>query len=79
VQADHHTLDVFVSNAGIGSRSMGGGERRESDDGFELRFAVNYLAGFLLARVLLPLLKAAAPARIVNVASLGQHPTTSTM
>ena len=74
VWADHDRLDVFVSNAGIGSRSMGGGERRESADGFELRFAVNYLAGFLLARLLLPPLKAAAPSRIVNVASLGQHP-----
>jgi NAD(P)-dependent dehydrogenase (short-subunit alcohol dehydrogenase family) len=74
VRADHDRLDVFVSNAGIGSRSMGGGERRESADGFELRFAVNYLAGFLLAHLLLPLLKAAAPSRIVNVASLGQHP-----
>src|SRR5471030_551628 len=40
----------------------------------ELRFAVNYLSGFLLARLLLPLLKASAPSRIVNVASLGQHP-----
>jgi NAD(P)-dependent dehydrogenase (short-subunit alcohol dehydrogenase family) len=70
VRADHDRLDVFVSNAGIGSR----GERRESADGFELRFAVNYLAGFLLAHLLLPLLKAAAPSRIVNVASLGQQP-----
>jgi NAD(P)-dependent dehydrogenase (short-subunit alcohol dehydrogenase family) len=74
VRADHDRLDVFVSNAGIGSRSMGSGERRESADGFELRFAVNYLAGFLLAHSLLPLLKAAAPSRIVNVASLGQQP-----
>jgi len=74
VRADHDRLDVFVSNAGIGSRSMGSGERRESADGFELRFAVNYLAGFLLAHLLLPLLKAAAPSRIVNVASLGQQP-----
>jgi NAD(P)-dependent dehydrogenase (short-subunit alcohol dehydrogenase family) len=73
VRADHAKLDVFVSNAGIGSMN-GGPERRTSADGFELRFAVNYLAGFLLAYELLPLLKAAAPARIVNVASLGQHP-----
>jgi NAD(P)-dependent dehydrogenase (short-subunit alcohol dehydrogenase family) len=73
VRAEHEKLDVFVSNAGIGSRSIGA-ERRESADGIELRFAVNYLAGFLLAYALLPLLKASAPARIVNVASLGQHP-----
>ena len=73
VLADHKRLDVFVSNAGIGSRSLGP-ERRTSADGYELRFAVNYLSGFLLAYLLLPLLKASAPARIVNVASLGQHP-----
>jgi NAD(P)-dependent dehydrogenase (short-subunit alcohol dehydrogenase family) len=73
VIADHKRLDVFVSNAGIGSRN-GGPERRESADGYELRFAVNYLAGFLLAHLLLPLVKAAAPSRIVNVASLGQYP-----
>jgi NAD(P)-dependent dehydrogenase (short-subunit alcohol dehydrogenase family) len=73
VLADHGKLDVFVSNAGIGSRTNGP-ERRTSADGFELRFAVNYLAGFLLAYRLLPILKAAAPSRIVNVASLGQHP-----
>ncbi len=73
VLADHKRLDVFVSNAGIGSQNDGP-ERQTSADGHELRFAVNYLSGFLLARRLLPLLKAAAPARIVNVASLGQHP-----
>jgi NAD(P)-dependent dehydrogenase (short-subunit alcohol dehydrogenase family) len=73
VRAEHGRLDVFVSNAGIGSMN-GGPERRTSIDGHELRFAVNYLSGFLLAHLLLPLLKAAAPARIVNVASLGQHP-----
>lgn len=73
VTRDHQRLDVFVSNAGIGSQSDGP-RRQESRDGHELRFAVNYLSGFLLARLLLPLLKAAAPSRIVNVASLGQHP-----
>ena len=73
VLADHKRLDVFISNAGIGSRTSGP-ERRTSADGHELRFAVNYLSGFLLAHLLLPLLKASAPARIVNVASLGQHP-----
>jgi NAD(P)-dependent dehydrogenase (short-subunit alcohol dehydrogenase family) len=73
VMADHKTLDVFVSNAGIGSMNGGAG-RQVSADGHELRFAVNYLAGFLLAYLLLPSIKAAAPSRIVNVSSLGQHP-----
>jgi NAD(P)-dependent dehydrogenase (short-subunit alcohol dehydrogenase family) len=73
VLADHDRLDVFVSNAGIGSQNEGP-QRQVSRDGHELRFAVNYLAGFLLAHLLLPRLKASAPARIVNVASLGQHP-----
>jgi NAD(P)-dependent dehydrogenase (short-subunit alcohol dehydrogenase family) len=62
-------LDVLVNNAGIGT-----GERELSQDGYELRFAVNYLAGFLLTRELLPALEASAPARIVNVASAGQMP-----
>jgi NAD(P)-dependent dehydrogenase (short-subunit alcohol dehydrogenase family) len=67
-------LDVLVSNAGIGTTLPGDGARLESRDGFELRFAVNYLAGYLLARSLVPLLRASAPGRIVNVASAGQAP-----
>ncbi len=67
-------LDVFVSNAGVGSGEPDGHERRVSADGYELRFAVNYLAGFDLALRLLPLLRTAGAARIVNVASLGQAP-----
>ena len=63
-------LDILVNNAGIGTA---GAERQESADGHELRFAVNYLAGFLLTRLLLPLLKRSAPARIVNVSSAGQQ------
>jgi NAD(P)-dependent dehydrogenase (short-subunit alcohol dehydrogenase family) len=65
-------LDLLLNNAGIGS---GGpqGVRQESADGYELRFAVNYLSGFLLTHLLLPLIKKSAPARIVNVSSLGQQ------
>jgi NAD(P)-dependent dehydrogenase (short-subunit alcohol dehydrogenase family) len=62
-------LDVLVNNAGVIAR-----ERRESEDGYESIFAVNYLAHFLLTHLLLPLLRASAPARIVNVASAGQSP-----
>jgi NAD(P)-dependent dehydrogenase (short-subunit alcohol dehydrogenase family) len=71
VARDHAHLHVLVNNAGIGSAS-GGRARRTSADGHELRFAVNYLAGFLLTRLLLPLLEAGSPSRIVNVASAGQ-------
>jgi NAD(P)-dependent dehydrogenase (short-subunit alcohol dehydrogenase family) len=73
VARGHERLDVLVNNAGIGT-SEGGGGRMVSRDGHELRFAVNYLAGYLLTRLLLPLLKRSAPARIVNVSSAGQAP-----
>jgi NAD(P)-dependent dehydrogenase (short-subunit alcohol dehydrogenase family) len=72
VLADRDRLDVLVNNAGIGTVLPGDGERMESADGYELRFQVNYLAGFLLTRLLEPLLIASAPARIVNVSSAGQ-------
>jgi NAD(P)-dependent dehydrogenase (short-subunit alcohol dehydrogenase family) len=65
-------LHLLINNAGVGTNS-GGPERRTSADGYELRFAVNYLAGFLLTSLLLPLMKDSAPARIVNVASAGQQ------
>src|SRR3954471_6895707 len=69
ILADEHRLDVLVNNAGIFQD-----QRQESADGHELTFQVNYLAGFLLAHRLLPLLQRTAPARIVNVASAGQAP-----
>jgi NAD(P)-dependent dehydrogenase (short-subunit alcohol dehydrogenase family) len=74
VEGSTGQLHVLVNNAGIGSGNPDGHERRESRDGYELRFAVNHLAGFLLSLRLLPLLRRSAPARIVNVASLGQAP-----
>jgi NAD(P)-dependent dehydrogenase (short-subunit alcohol dehydrogenase family) len=69
VLAREERLHVLVNNAGIGD---GDGRRELSADGHELRFAVNYLAGYLLTRELLGLLRASAPARIVNVSSGGQ-------
>jgi NAD(P)-dependent dehydrogenase (short-subunit alcohol dehydrogenase family) len=74
VEARHERLDVLVNNAGVGSTLPGDGARVTSADGHELRFAVNYLAPFLLARLLAPLLVRSAPARVVNVASAGQAP-----
>jgi NAD(P)-dependent dehydrogenase (short-subunit alcohol dehydrogenase family) len=67
-------LDVLVNNAGIGTDVPGGGERMVSADGYELRFAVNYLAGHLLTESLLDLLTRSAPARVVMVSSAGQMP-----
>ncbi|HEY4279782.1 MAG TPA: SDR family NAD(P)-dependent oxidoreductase [Conexibacter sp.] len=69
-------LHVLVNNAGIAIGLPDGrrDERRESSDGYELRFAVNYLAGFALTQGLLPLLRRSAPARIVFVAAGWQVP-----
>lgn len=71
VLADCAQLDVLINNAGI---AKVGGPRRESVDGFELHFAVNYLAPFLLTRLLRPLFGALAPSGVVNVVSAGQTP-----
>jgi len=67
-------LDILINNAGVGSKSAHGAGRETSRDGHELRFAVNYLAHFLLTELLLPTIQRSAPARIVNVSSAGQHP-----
>jgi len=74
VLAGHARLDVLVNNAGIGTVGGGSTERAVSADGHELRFAVNYLAPFVLTHLLEPLLVRSSPARIVNVASAGQAP-----
>ncbi len=60
----HNRLDVLINNAGAMFMS-----RQESRDGYEMTFALNHLAYFLLTNLLLDLIKASAPARIVNVSS----------
>ena len=74
IRSNHDRLDVLINNAGIGAGKQGEMRRETSRDGYELRFAVNYLAPFLLTELLLPLLKDSSSSRIVNVASTGQSP-----
>ncbi len=59
-------LDVLINNAGVFM-----GKRRLSVDGFEMTFAVNYLAPFLLTHLVKDLLVKAAPARIITLSSSG--------
>jgi NAD(P)-dependent dehydrogenase (short-subunit alcohol dehydrogenase family) len=73
LNAEYDHIDVLINNAGIGT-GPDGAPREESVDGLELHFAVNYLACFLLTRLVLGKVKTAAPARIINVASAGQEP-----
>jgi NAD(P)-dependent dehydrogenase (short-subunit alcohol dehydrogenase family) len=70
VAANEERLDALVNNAGIGFLP----QREFSQDGVELVLQVDYLAGYLLTRELLPLIQASAPSRIVFVASAGQAP-----
>lgn len=60
----HERIDVLVNNAGVINA-----HRRVTVDGFEETFAVNHLAHFLLTGLLLPRLRAAPAARIVNLSS----------
>ena len=61
-------LDVLINNAGVLLS-----EREQSIDGFELSFATNVLGPFLLTGLLIPLLEAGAPSRIINVSSGGMY------
>lgn len=65
VRSEHDRLDVLINNAGVVSE-----ERVETEDGYELTFAVNHLAPFLLTALLLDDLERAAPSRIITVSSV---------
>jgi NAD(P)-dependent dehydrogenase (short-subunit alcohol dehydrogenase family) len=67
IKREQSELHVLINNAGTFSK-----KRLLTKDGLEMTFAVNHLATFLLTMLLLDLLKASRPARIVNVAS-GAH------
>ncbi len=66
-RAEYPALHVLINNAGAIFSP-----RAETPDGYEMTFAVNHLSHFLLTHLLLDMLKASAPSRIVNVAS-GAH------
>jgi NAD(P)-dependent dehydrogenase (short-subunit alcohol dehydrogenase family) len=70
IQRKYPRLDVLVNNAGGAARA-----RTLSADRIEMTLATNHLGAALLTLLLLDLLKASAPARIVNVSSSeAQHP-----
>ncbi len=64
----HDRIDLLVNNAGLFAPKF-----TRSADGYEMTFAVNHLAPFLLTNLLLDRLRASAPARIVTVASRAHH------
>lgn len=70
--ANSEKIDLLINNAGIGGGPKSQKQRELSQDGYELRWSINYLAQVLLTRKLLPMMK--DHARIINVASVGQAP-----
>lgn len=68
VKARVDRLHILVNNAGSVSP-----KRRMTEDGIEQTFAVNHLGYFLLTNLLLDLVVASAPARIINVSSIGHR------
>jgi retinol dehydrogenase 12 len=65
IRRTYDRLDVLINNAGVAMNKL-----EPSDDGYEMTFAVNYLAAFALTLLLLDLLTQSAPSRIINVSSM---------
>jgi len=65
IRGTYSQIDRLVNNAGI----LPDGDRKETDEGLELTFAVNHMAYFLLTRELMPLLESTPGSRVINVAS----------
>jgi NAD(P)-dependent dehydrogenase (short-subunit alcohol dehydrogenase family) len=63
-KARHEKLHVLINNAGVYLT-----KRTTTENGLETTFAVNHLGPFLLTSLLLDILKASSPSRIVNVTS----------
>ena len=67
VKSRVETLDVLVNNAGIYNSSLS-----KNNEGFEMRYVVNYLSPYLLTQELLPLLSNMAGSRVINLSSAAQ-------
>jgi retinol dehydrogenase-12 len=65
IKSRHDQLDVVINNAGVIEN-----QRKLTEDGYEMTFAVNHLSYFLLTGLLLDLTKKSAPSRIINVSSM---------
>ncbi|CAH8491292.1 unnamed protein product [Dicrocoelium dendriticum] len=65
ISSKYDKLDYLINNAGIIQTKI-----KKSVDGFELTLATNHLGPFLLTELLTPMLKRAAPSRIINVSSM---------
>lgn len=63
--ARYTDLSLLVNNAGLNTYGMRGAQ---TTDGFEMAYGVNYIGHFYLTSLLLPILRASAPSRIINVA-----------
>lgn len=69
IKQDLLKIDVLINNAGVYNSN-----KSQNSDGLDMRFAVNYLAPFLLTNELITLLKKAEKPRIINLSSAAQSP-----